>query len=388
MTPDEQDLRRALEARSGEPSPQFRPRLTAALDEGRPTSNLMQAVAMVAVIALTLGTVGALLLSRNARSASHEGPANATRVVSPTPGPTFVPEAPVFGPATAQISAPSRDAVWVLVASTLLFRSTNRGDTWEARSVPPITPGGFQEISFIDAQQGWYLTGPMIETQCKGAATQIWHTNDGAATWQQVTVEMWTVSYTSDNAAADPQCRQGLSFVDPLHGFIAAWATGRHPTIYRTLDGGKNWAGADLPDPPDFRTGIGSSLRAGLVNRFGSALYVEVGSGQDSQYVFRSTDGGSTWSWMRKIPSPYVVMVTESRWLQLVVPGQSMESTNSGQQWHPFASDFNTDTPVGGPQIVFADSQVGYAEGRGQLQRTVDGGLHWIRIKTPGVYQP
>jgi hypothetical protein len=65
-----------------------------------------------------------------------------------------------------------------------------------------------------------------------------------------------------------------------------------------------------------------------------------------------------------------------------------MESINSGQQWHPYASDFSSDTPVGGPQIVFADSQVGYAEGRGALQRTIDGGLHWERIATPGTEFP
>jgi hypothetical protein len=78
-------------------------------------------------------------------------------------------------------------------------------------------------------------------------------------------------------------------------------------------------------------------------------------------------------------------MVTESRWLQLVVPGQSMETINSGQQWHPYSSDFNTDIPVGGPQVVFVDAQVGYAEGRGALQRTDDGGAHWTRIATPGI---
>jgi hypothetical protein len=104
--------------------------------------------------------------------------------------------------------------------------------------------------------------------------------------------------------------------------------------------------------------------------------------------MFRSTDNGVTWSWLMKIPSRYIAIVSESRWLQLIWPGQSMESINSGQQWHPYASDFSSDTPVGGPQIVFADSQVGYAEGRGALQRTIDGGLHWERIATPGTYAP
>jgi hypothetical protein len=82
MTPEERELRRALDARSGEPSAQFHARLTAAIDEGRPTSGLMQAVAIVAVIAITLGTVGALLMSRSARNVAHQGPAP---YLSPTP---------------------------------------------------------------------------------------------------------------------------------------------------------------------------------------------------------------------------------------------------------------------------------------------------------------
>jgi hypothetical protein len=200
------------------------------------------------------------------------------------------------------------------------------------------------------------------------------------------------MSHNSDNVGG-LECREGLSFIDPTHVFIGAWADGRHPTVYRTVDGGKTWSGVDLPDPPDFQTGPGFSLRAGLVKKFGSALYViawgkQPGGIPDRQYMFRSTDDGATWSWLVKVPSRYIAMVTESRWLMLLAPGQSMESTNAGQQWHPFASDFITDTPVGGPQIVFADSQVGYAEGRGALQRTIDGGLHWVRIVTPRGYLP
>ncbi len=71
MTPEERELRRALDARSGEVSPEFRARLGVAFNEGRPTSGLMQAVAVVAVVAITLGTVGVLLMSRSARHNSN-----------------------------------------------------------------------------------------------------------------------------------------------------------------------------------------------------------------------------------------------------------------------------------------------------------------------------
>ena len=50
MTPEENDLRRALEARSGNPSPQFRARLSTALAEGKPASNMLPALALVAAL--------------------------------------------------------------------------------------------------------------------------------------------------------------------------------------------------------------------------------------------------------------------------------------------------------------------------------------------------
>ena len=37
---------------------------------------------------------------------------------------------------------------------------------------------------------------------------------------------------------------------------------------------------------------------------------------------------------------------------------------------------------------VFADDKVRLRIGRGAIHRTVDGGAHWVMIKTPGVYQP
>jgi photosystem II stability/assembly factor-like uncharacterized protein len=287
--------------------------------------------------------------------------------------------------------APSTNVVWVLVANSVLFRSTNQGNTWEPRGLPtPIV--GRNAITFINDHEGWVLAPGSPETQCNGASAVIWHTRDAGATWQQVSSVQ--SAQASGNGIAFAQCKEYIYFYDPTHGFVTAWDDNHRPTIYRTSDGGKTWSGSTLPDPPDFKTSPGGfTLRATIFKRFGNTLYVEAWGTQEGdipnrQYMFRSTDNGATWSWLMKIPSRYIAMVSESRWLQLIWPGQSMESINSGQQWHPYASDFSSDTPVGGPQIVFADSQVGYAEGRGALQRTVDGGLHWVRIATPGTEFP
>jgi photosystem II stability/assembly factor-like uncharacterized protein len=75
--------------------------------------------------------------------------------------------------------------------------------------------------------------------------------------------------------------------------------------------------------------------------------------------------------------------VTTTRWLQIGTPSSSKETTDGGATWHALTTDYSQAAPIA-PEIVFADPLVGYATVRGGIQRTVDGGAHWVGIKTPG----
>src|SRR4029077_4824608 len=100
---------------------------------------------------------------------------------------------------------------------------------------------------------------------------------------------------------------------------------------------------------------------------------------------FSSTDGGATWTYLARADEQggMVGFVTASRWLKLIGPGMSVETTDAGASWHPYASDFSQAGPVA-PQFVYVDSLVGYGTVRGGITRTLDGGLHWTAIETPG----
>jgi photosystem II stability/assembly factor-like uncharacterized protein len=372
MTPEERELRRALDARSETLSPEFRARLATALGAGRPITRTTPTLAAVAAIFLAVAIVGVLLLAgQGARLTYGPGPASAPRTqTTPTP---------IAMPSSAQLSAPSANAVWVLVANEYLARSTDRGSTWEQR---PISTAGLAqpEISFVSDQEGWLSTGGSPETQCNAQVVDLLHTTDAGTTWKSL----------GSKGIADFQCKAGLSFVDPSRGFLDAWDDNHAPVIYRTTDGGHTWAPSrPLPDPPGFKTlGAGITLHAGLVRAFGSTFLVQAfgqQSGVDIQYVFHSTDGGATWTYLVRAPmqAGNIVFVTASRWLKLIGPGQSIETTNAGASWHPYASDYSQAAPVAA-DFVFADSQVGYGTVRGGITRTVDGGLHWTAIETPG----
>jgi photosystem II stability/assembly factor-like uncharacterized protein len=386
MKPDERDLRNALDARSGDASPEFRARLSAALTEaGRPGSNLMPALAAVAAVVLVFATVGVLLLARQARNL----PPPATAVATPTPtspllpGILVKPPRPIVLPGTAQLSAPSTNVLWVLMEGQYLYRSTDRGNTWEQRPLPASFLGALQsEISFVSDSEGWLSTVGSPETQCNAQTVGIWHTTDAGATWQSL----------GSKGIADSQCKSGLSFVDPNRGFLDAWDDNHAPVVYRTADGGQTWtASTPLPDPPGFKTtGSGMTLHAGLVHAFGSTLLLPAfgqQSGAQVLYAFRSPDGGATWTYLARSPNQdgTIAFVTASRWIQLIGPGQSIETSDAGARWHPYGSDYSQAAPVAA-DFVFGDPLVGYATVRGSISRTVDGGLHWdwTSVRSPG----
>ena len=291
-------------------------------------------------------------------------------------------------PNTAQLSAPAANVVWALVAGNRLFRSTDRGETWQDRSAALDPIAVSRDISINSDREGWQATTGPGDAACAAQLTGIAHTTDGAATWSQV-------ARASPPPGADPSglfggpCKSGLTFADPEVGFLSSRDPNSAPVIYRTVDGGRTWgASRALPDPPGFTTRAGGALQPGRVRVVGTTLLIGASAetgGKLATYAFRSVDGGSTWSYVATIPDGEgaFTFVSATRWLLIAAPSASKETTDGGVTWHAFTTDYSQAAPIA-PVIVFGDPLVGYATVRGGIQRTVDGGAHWTMIKTPG----
>jgi photosystem II stability/assembly factor-like uncharacterized protein len=226
----------------------------------------------------------------------------------------------------------------------------------------------------VSGQEGWLTVSGASHTQ----TLSLWHTADAGLTWQDL----------APKGIGDGKSSNGLSFIDSDRGFIDVWNPNQASVIYRTTDGGRTWiASQRLPVP--FKTVCVDciALQAGTVRAFGSALLVPTWQPFKPavQYVFQSTDGGATWAYIATAPQEggNVAFVTAVRWLRLIGPGQSVETTDAGGSWHRYASDYSQAAPVAA-DFVFADSSLGYGTVRGEIDRTIDGGLHWVQIKSPG----
>ncbi len=328
----------------------------------------------------------ALLLSGCAPSSAQPAPATASAgaPVSATPAPTADPTAaatplststPIALPTVAQLSAPSGTVVWVLVGDTRLFRSVDRADTWLERTIPAGTTN--LRISFVSEREGWLMSGAP-GGQCAIESIKIWHTTDGALTWDP----------TGTAGIAPSGCSNGITFVSQTTGFVAVADQERSTVFYRTTGGGDSWsAPRALPDPPGPVPTADVRYSSGPVHAFGSVLLVTLerqATAGGMSFVYRSADNGATWTYLATMPVAIrPAFVTATRWMILLAPGQSQETTDAGATWHSAASDYSQAAPYA-PQVEFGDPQVGYATVRGGIQRTVDGGLHWTHVGTPG----
>ena len=224
---------------------------------------------------------------------------------------------------------------------------------------------------------------PPIGGQC-GSPTNLSHTTDGGTTWQEIA--------TAGMSPPGP-CKNTIRFADAQHGFISAYDPAGSPLVYRSADSGHSWtASARLPDPPGFttRAAQGPVLNVGKLGTFGTTILVTAVQNNPftgTIYVYRSTDGGATWTYASTAPNNNqdVAYLSATRWLQLVSPGDAKETTDGGSSWHAFVTTYQQAAPIA-PSITFGDAQVGYATVRGTIQRTVDGGVTWITLRTPGTF--
>lgn len=165
-----------------------------------------------------------------------------------------------------------------------LLASRDGGATWQT-----IADRGFVALDFLDATHGWGLEG--------GTRATLETTSDGGRTWSSAPAQPCP---TYPPLAAD-----GLSFPNPLHGWVACAGGGEagssDKAVVATDDGGRSWRvvasaypvqGYPAPNVgsiPELDALWGIAMRAN-----GTGLVWMPLGGADG--TWRTADGGRTWS--------------------------------------------------------------------------------------------
>lgn len=242
-----------------------------------------------------------------------------------------------------------------------ICRSADGGKTWN----PVIPPNGFKDgyqlysVDFIAPDTGFAV----------GLKGRILKTVDGGANWT-----WYSPSYLPIT---------GLSFPTPAVGYAADWNY-----TYKTTDSGRHWT------PMNLTTGTVFPSQT----QFHQAYFVNADTGffvsTNNLQLHTTTDGGQTWT----TSNPFVYSWTDAASLNfvdrlngfiLLGSGSNVNAVfrtrDGGLSWSQVWISYS------GPNYLtkasFLDTLTGFAIQSQNIYKTVDGGVSWQPIYQPSNYQ-
>jgi photosystem II stability/assembly factor-like uncharacterized protein len=235
---------------------------------------------------------------------------------------------------------------WAAGYNGIIYNTTTGGMNWTIQTSG--NSGGsankLNSIYFTDTQNGWVV----------GNNGTILHTNNGGGDWK----------LQSSGIADD---FSSVYFTDAQTG----WVVGG--TILRTANAGSNWS---VP---------GSGTINGLLSVFFTNNQTGWAVGLDGS-IWKSTDGGNNWAAQSllsngnlRIPNDYLHSVyfpnSQVGWA-VGDGGTIMYTSNSGATWNPQPSMIINHLY----SVYFINAQTGWVVGNeGTIGNTIDGGAHWIQ---------
>jgi photosystem II stability/assembly factor-like uncharacterized protein len=197
---------------------------------------------------------------------------------------------------------------------------------WQQVQVPPPpdnVPDYWLEVYFLPSnpQLGWIV----------GFYRRVLFTTDGGKTWTRAQIPGRT-SYDRGDAKNH---LEGVWFPDPQVGYASGPGG-----VFKSTDGGRTWRDLTPRQLAGIETRLWGSFfmhrDTGIVTGGGCGVNPR-GGGTDAQYVFRTTDGGNSWSFF------------------------AGNEANTGM----------TDA------VLYSSRGLGYASSSGKIWRTQNGGISW-----------
>jgi photosystem II stability/assembly factor-like uncharacterized protein len=160
-------------------------------------------------------------------------------------------------------------------------RTIDGGRTWTVGNVPGAAELDFRDVDAFDANTAYLLSIG------EGDKSRIYKTTDGGASWQ--------LQFKSSRPAA---FFDAMAFWDRDHGIAMSDPVDGRFLIIHTTDGGRTWRETPPSGMPPALSGEGGFAASGTcITVEGKRRNVWFGTGGTSgARVFRSTDGGRTWS--------------------------------------------------------------------------------------------
>ena len=201
----------------------------------------------------------------------------------------------VHGGRLHDVEALPNDAatVYVVGASSGVWKSTNRGITWTSIfDDQPVSTGGDIAIFPGNPNILWLGTGEQNNRQSSSWGNGMYKSMDAGKTWTHIGLE-------GTAAIAKVRLHPG----DPNVAYVAAagnlWKTGADRGVYKTSDGGRTWTKSLYVDSLTGATDL--VMDPSDPNTLYAAMYQRLrqpwgyNGGGPGSAIYKTTDGGATW---------------------------------------------------------------------------------------------
>ncbi len=217
-------------------------------------------------------------------------------ILPATSTPTLTPTA-VTGVKILDLKMMDQKAGWAIgqylsLTTDDILKTTDGGLTWKAVTPPePDRSGKIATAFFLDTQHAWVS----FSVPAGGALAEkftIWNTTDGGAHWLGNPFSITRVNPLKFNI-------NQIFFLDAKHGWAkgdaGSGATAGAIVVLNTVDGGVSWKSISDPQRKNLdqacpKNGLWfRDIMHGLIGD-------QCGGGLAGLYLFRTDDGGNTWS--------------------------------------------------------------------------------------------
>ncbi len=281
-------------------------------------------------------------------------------------------------PVLTSVKAVSRDVAWTCSFYGSVYRTTDGGETWNP-TAKVTTSQQTVCIEALDATTA-FVSGSY--------PARIYRTTNGGQNWQIVYSE----------AGAQSSCNW-IHFFDALNGIAQTddpYTADHELLILKTADGGTTWVPLSNIPVANALEVVGNNcfhFYDKLNGWFGTFPFAVGGSGGR---VFRTTDGGSTWT---GVASGTTEVVTSVRFISSSVgirtsfaPQSLTRSVDGGQTWTPV-----NNLPISNINLLLTTASINNARlnqvwvageaGSRFILSSIDGGASWQQQAIVGTVQ-
>lgn len=278
------------------------------------------------------------------------------------------------------------DHVWIQQAdfdnypnAGFQYRTTDGGLNWDKIA----TPYSGAHLSFLDVNNGWALAD--LGVGAGSNAVAVYQTTDGGATWTQKFTNDPNRPVSSDSLPLGG-LKYGLTPLDMQTAWIygVVYASGS-PYIFRTDDGGVTWSPVKLPLPEG---GENAELSVEQVSfAFDQTIFLIMRNTSDAinTPVYISTDSGATWTLTPTlIPEGGDVSFISANEIVIYNREQFYVTRDAAKTWSIIPPDIKFGDSFSGMDFVSANT--GYVISSNadtdhhSLYRTDDGGATWFPV--------